>query len=209
MFGKILLLMLFMLPCFAAKPVVLFIGSSTIDYWRDRLATDFPSFQTIDLGVSATTYRYITANADSYAQHYPFIKNIVVYAGDNDIAIPFKTPASVAYDFSEAMIKLHSVLPGAQIFVFSIKPCPAILIRASTKTVYQTNALIMRNIVTLNNYSENQGGKRYLTFVDIFSKMLTQAGLPDSSLFCMPLGIHLNNRGYKVWAQALTPLLNG
>lgn len=212
LFIKYLILLICLLivasTSFAAnESKILFIGSSTIAYWRDTIAKDFPNFSVYNEGVVGTTFPYLTSQMDSYAKKYPDIKNIVVYSGDNDIALPFNTPVSVARDFSVAMTKLHEKFPEAHVFVFSIKPCPAIIIRASTETVKKTNELMLNALNQMNEACSAKGETPYLDYVDIFPKMLTADGHPNKNLFSMPLGIHLNSAGYKVWRDALTPYL--
>lgn len=205
---QLICLGIFTTTSFAAnESKILFIGSSTIAYWRDTIAKDFPNFSVYNEGVVGTTFPYLTSQMDSYARKYPDMKNIVVYSGDNDIALPFNTPMSVAKDFTIAMMKLHERFPEAHVFVFSIKPCPAVIIRASTETVKKTNELILTALNQMNEASSAKGEDPYLSYVDIFPKMLTADGHPDKNLFSMPLGIHLNNAGYKVWRDALTPYL--
>lgn len=204
-FNFFLLIFLFYSGSVLSKESVLFIGSSTIYYWKDRIANDFPNIRPINEGSLGATYIYLSNQIPYYVAKYSSIKKIVVYAGDNDIAIPFNSPRKVANDCKNLMINLHHVFPEAHILVISIKPCPAYLIRASTQTVLKTNLLIMEIINKLNLGAQLAKEKSYISFVDIFPKMLNAYHKPDCTLFSMPLGIHLNNKGYALWAKTLLP----
>lgn len=212
LFGTLIqfvVLMLVFVEAFAQYPgaKLLFIGSSTIAYWKGRIANDFPHYTIYNEGVPGTTFPYLTAHIKDYAKKYPEVKTIVVYSGDNDIALPFNTPHTVANDMRVTLNEIHNYFPGAHVFVFSIKPCPVVLIRARLQTVKETNALMLDRVNELNKWATAKEGQPFVTFLDIFPKMLTDNGHPNAQLFSMPLGIHLNNNGYKIWRDSLTPYL--
>jgi lysophospholipase L1-like esterase len=54
--------------------------------------------------------------------------------------------------------------------------------------------------------AEVQRGGAHQKFVDVFSAMLARDGKPLAELFRDDL-LHLNEQGYKHWAELLKPLL--
>jgi hypothetical protein len=186
-------------PMVGKKPIafdpdtVVFIGSSTIHKWT-TLKNDFRGIKTLNLGVDATDFPFLMTNAPDWATKYP-AKRFVIYSGDNDITAG-KSPEDVAKDFKSTIDILHSQLPHAYLYVFSIKPCPAPDRKAKLAQITAANRLI----------SKIASQEKNVTFIDIFTEMITPNGIPKEGLFTDD-GVHMNDLGYAIWTKALRPLI--
>src|SRR5690349_12297084 len=77
---------------------IVFIGSSSIDFWKS-LPEDFAGSKVLNLGVAGTTYSHLVEHAGEWAAQYP-ADRYVIYSGDNDIAW-LSSPGKVARQFRE------------------------------------------------------------------------------------------------------------
>ena len=171
---------------------ILFIGSSTIRMWTG-LAKAFPAHQVINRGFGGSHLSDSVAFADRIATPYK-PKLVFLYAGDNDIAAG-KTPEQVFGDFKSFVGRIHAALPNTRIAYLAIKPCPSR--EAYLDRIRATNHLIR----------EYTAGNDRLLYVDTFTPMLAKDGRPRADVYLAD-ALHLNTRGYEIWASILTPILD-
>lgn len=173
------------------KGSIVFVGSSSIRLWD--LKESFPSHLTSNHGFGGSQM------ADSVhfferivAPVKPSI--IVVYAGDNDLATK-KSPQTVADDFAQFAAKVNEQLPDCRRIVFvAIKP--SVKRWALADTIKAANQLIQ---------TQCEQDER-MEFLDIWPPMLDANGQPRPELLKED-GLHMNPEGYKIWNEALEPLL--
>jgi len=120
-------------------------------------------------------------------------RQIVMYAGDNDVASG-KSPEAVLADFQTFVKVVHAKLPKTRIAFIAIKPSIARW-KLSGKMA-QANALV---------HGVCAKDKR-LDFIDIWQSMLGQDGKPKPNLFVKD-GLHLNANGYALWTSIVKPYL--
>jgi lysophospholipase L1-like esterase len=169
---------------------VLFVGSSSIRMWETRQC--FPDLPVINRGFGGSQIAEITPFVARIVMPYR-PRAIVFYAGDNDIAAG-KSPQAVADDYRDFVRRVREKLADTPIYFLSIKPSPlrwSLWMNAS-----QANTLI-------RDFCRTNAGLR---FVDLAGCLLQENGSPNPVLF-LPDNLHLNAQGYKIWTQALTPLL--
>jgi lysophospholipase L1-like esterase len=118
---------------------------------------------------------------------------VVFYAGDNDVEANH-TPEQIAGDFTAFERKVHAALPAAEIIFISIKP--SIRRWPWIEQIKSANALIQGYCATHS----------HLTFVDIVPQMIGADGKPKKELLVED-GLHMTPAGYKIWNDALRPLL--
>jgi lysophospholipase L1-like esterase len=124
-------------------------------------------------------------------KHKP--KVVLLYAGDNDISRG-KSAETVTADFQKFVGVVREALPETSIGFIAIKP-----------SIKRWN--LVDEIRTANKAIAAICEKDdKLTYVDIFKPMLGQDGQPRPELFAKD-GLHLNDEGYRVWAQVIRPLL--
>lgn len=169
------------------KDAVLFIGSSSIRWWRtDQLFSEFP---VINRGFGGAQISDIIYYLNRIVIPYK-PKVIVFYCGGNDLGQ--KTPEQVFQDFNSFYISVHSALPKTRIIYMSLKPGPA----NSRKLDDEVN----NNVKTFCEKQEN------LFYVDVTTGMLNSKGLPDPNDYQKD-GVHLTYRADIKWAALLRPTL--
>ena len=171
---------------------VVFVGASSIVRWN--LPESFP-----ELGPKAINRGFggsLAADSTRYADRIviPYKPRIVVfYAGDNDVEANH-TPQQIAGDFTAFEQKVHAALPATQIIFISIKP--SIRRWPWIEQIKGANALVRQYCAT----------HAHLTFVDIVPQMIGADGKPRKELL-LEDGLHMTSAGYKIWNDALRPLL--
>ena len=170
---------------------IVFVGSSSIVLWKD-LAQDFPEFKTIQRGFGGSEIHDVTAFANRIVIPYRPTQ-VVLYAGDNDIANG-KSPEQLLNEFKSFAVTIHANLPQAPITFISIKPSPNRW--HLVDKVKKANALV----------ADYVKGNRQLDFIDVFTPMLGQDGKPRPELF-LPDNLHLNRKGYDLWVKLIRPHL--
>jgi lysophospholipase L1-like esterase len=173
---------------------IVFIGASSIVRWN--LKDSFPELgaQAINRGFGGS----LAADSVRYADRIviPYKPRMVVfYAGDNDVEANH-TPQQIADDFIAFERKVHAALPETQIVFISIKP--SIRRFPWIEQIKGANALVKQYI----------GTHPHLTFVDIVPQMLGPDGKPRKELLVAD-GLHMTPAGYKIWNDALRPVLQG
>jgi len=170
---------------------VLFIGSSSIRLWK-TLKGDFPGVAVVRRGFGGSQIADSVHFAGRIVHPYQ-PRQIVMYAGDNDVASG-KSPEAVLADFQTFVKVVHAKLPKTRIAFIAIKPSIARW-KLSGKMA-QANALV---------HGVCAKDKR-LDFIDIWQSMLGQDGKPKPNLFVKD-GLHLNANGYALWTSIVKPYL--
>lgn len=167
---------------------VLFVGSSSIRLW-DGLAKDFSALPVvINRGFGGSRLSDCTDHLSRLVLPYR-PRQIIVYAGDNDLA-EGATPAEVLASFERFVDGVQRALPETRIAFLSIKPSP--LRAALIDSARATNELIRAHAL----------GHANVQYIDVFHKMLGADGQPRAELFG-PDRLHLSRSGYALWRQEI------
>jgi len=171
---------------------IVFIGASSIVRWN--LKESFPELgaQAINRGFGGSLAADSTRYADRIVIPYK-PRMVVFYAGDNDVEANH-TPQQIADDFAAFERKVHAALPETQIVFISIKP--SVRRFPWIEQIKGANALVRQYCAT----------HPHLTFVDIVPQMLGADGKPRKELLVED-GLHMTPAGYKIWNDALRPIL--
>jgi lysophospholipase L1-like esterase len=169
---------------------VLFVGSSSIRLWD--LANSFPDLVAINRGFGGSQICDSTLRADDLVVKYR-PRLIVFYAGDNDVNSG-KSAEQVHVDFTAFVAKVRKSLPKTPIVFISIKPSIARWDQRETQR--EAN----RRIAADCEKDET------LEFVDVWPVMLGENGDPKKEIFVED-GLHMNDEGYKLWAELLGPVV--
>jgi len=179
-----------------ASPVapagILFVGSSSIRFWRS-LATDFPGLPVLNRGFGGSTMPEVNHYISRIVLPYR-PREIVLYAGDNDLAAG-RTPAQVAADYRDFVRTVRAALPTTRIVYLSVKPSPSRW--ALADKMRETNRLV-RAITATDSLQ---------SFVDVFTPMLGADGRPRAELFIGD-SLHMTPRGYAVWRETVAPTVH-
>jgi lysophospholipase L1-like esterase len=169
---------------------VLFVGSSSIRMWD--LEKSFPDLPVVNRGFGGSHIADSTYYADRIiVKHRPRV--VVLYAGDNDIAHDM-SPQEVLRDYQAFVQTLRERLPETKIVFIAIKP--SIKRWHLIEKIRRANAGIRH----ATKHEER------LAFVDIDRPMIGADGQPREELF-QDDGLHLNAKGYELWASLLRPHL--
>ena len=171
------------------KNSFLFVGSSSIRFWKTSLA--FPEVQIINRGFGGSEISDINYFYNKIVRPYA-AKKILLYAGDNDIARG-KTVDQVFEDYLEFVTKVQSDFPETKIAFISIKP---------SKSRWDKWPKMKKVNAMVKNYSEEQDK---LEYVDLASPLINSEG-ELKNVFIQD-GLHLNQFGYSLWKKALASSL--
>lgn len=172
-----------------ADPVV-FVGSSSINYWRTAEA--FPHLPVVNRGFGGSQASDALFWVDEAVLKYdPSV--VVFYEGDNDVSAGKKAP-QIVEDMREFARAVHAGNPETQIVFLSVKP--SLRRWESWSESVATNEL-------LADFAESAPNVHY---VDVASAMLGTDGTPIPALFVED-GLHMTPVGYHIWNGIVGPVL--
>jgi hypothetical protein len=169
---------------------VLFVGSSSIVMWRDRLARDMAPLPVIDRGFGGSHLEYVDRWFDALVKPYR-PRAIVLYAGENDLDAG-KSVERVLQDFDAFMMLKSRALGPTPVYFISLKPSKARFAQLSRQT--RVNDAIRSRVTSRSD----------LHYIDVATPML-EDGKPRE-LFG-PDGLHMNEAGYRLWTQRVRAAL--
>lgn len=167
--------------------VIVFYGSSSFRLWNG-LTDDFADVKIVNLAFGGSTleacnyfFERIFANIH--------IKALFFYAGDNDIG-DGKSPEEIFGYFKALLQKFKTAYPNTSFIFLSIKPSPS-------------RWHLREKIIATNQMIEKELQKETdCYYIDIYSKMLNENGIPDNTYF-EPDMLHLSKKGYALWVGIL------
>jgi lysophospholipase L1-like esterase len=176
------------------KNSVLFIGSSSFTKWK-HLQQDFPSIPVLNRAFGGPTLLDVIRFQNEVIFKYQ-ARKIVIYCGENDLASSENITSNEVFNrFKTLYENIRKHEPKVPIVYVSIKP--SISRWKIKEKEIETNKLIEAFI------KKNQN----IVFVNIWDKMLDENGNPKSDIFG-PDNLHMNEKGYQVWIEALKDKLN-
>jgi lysophospholipase L1-like esterase len=171
---------------------ILFIGSSSIRKWND-LERTFADYVVLNRGIGGAVVNDITYYLnDLVFPYHP--RQIVIYVGENDLPDENSTADSVLNRTKRLIEGIRAKLPETSILYISMKPSPS-------RQKYQPKAIEANGLIR-----EYLKADENITFIDIFSLMLTPEGKLRPELFVGDM-LHMNGEGYKIWRTAIAPYL--
>jgi lysophospholipase L1-like esterase len=165
------------------KGGVVFAGSSSIRMWPD-LEKTFQAHGALKRGIGGSHVSDQIHWAERLIlRHEP--RQIVFYAGDNDVA-GGKKAARVLADFKRFVATVRKALPKVWVHFLAIKPSPRR--EALWPEMARANGLVAE-------YAETDPR---VTFIDIAKPMLDEDGRPRRDIFLKDM-LHMNREGYALW----------
>ncbi len=173
-----------------AKGGVFFAGSSSTRLWK--LDKSFPGMNYVNVGFGGSEIRDTTHFAERIL--LPFEpSNIILYAGDNDIAKK-RTPEQLRDDFSAFVKIIHAKLPKTRILFLPVKP--SIARWSMYETQKSANGMIQKICES----------SKLLGYIDIVPVTLGEDGKPKPEFFVKD-GLHLSEAGYAAWTKVVIEAL--
>ncbi|HZB14453.1 MAG TPA: SGNH/GDSL hydrolase family protein [Chryseolinea sp.] len=172
---------------FQKDNLVLFTGSSSIRLWKDLNAA-FPKHNVLNMGFGGSEMADLLYFTDKLI--VPFHpKQIFIYEGDNDLSVG-RTAEQIIASADSILLLVRQHLPEAEVIFISPKPS---LKRWELKAKYEDFNKKLRAWTSK---------KRNVRFADVWTPMLDRNGNVMQDIFIAD-GLHLNEKGYSIWASAL------
>jgi lysophospholipase L1-like esterase len=173
---------------------ILFVGSSSFRRWTN-VQESFPGYTIINRGFGGSSLDDVIRYAkDIIYPYHP--KQVIIYCGDNDLASGRKMTGKKVYKkFVRLYDMIRKRLGNVDIVFVSIKPSPS---RESLMPEMEQANDLIRNFIAQ---------RAHAAFVDVYHLMLTPEGRPIDNLFVGDK-LQMNEKGYKIWQQAILPYLD-
>lgn len=171
---------------------VVFVGSSSFRLWA-TLHQDLPGIVAINRGYGGSRVYDSVHYADRIVTPYQ-PRAVVFYAGDNDLQ-EGRTPQEVAHDFAAFVQRVRAAQPGLPIAFVSIKPSPV-------------RAHLLPQVRSANLLIRDYAARHQVAYLDVYTPMLDARAQPREDLFVADR-LHMNEKGYAIWAQVIGPWLRG
>ena len=172
---------------------ILFVGSSSFTKWTD-VQDYFPGFTIINRGFGGSSLTDLIRYEDQVIFKYK-PKQIVIYCGENDIAASDTVTGRMVFErFRQLFNDIRNALPEVPLVYISMKPSPARWTMKDRMT--EGNELIRKFLKK----------QRHAKFISIWKDMLGPDGKPFEVLFIEDK-LHMNEKGYAIWQQAIRPCL--
>ncbi len=175
-----------------ANPIV-FVGSSSIRGWYS-LAQDFPGKPVLNRGFGGSELSDVIRYSDQIITKYK-PRQIILYAGENDIASGKKTGKQTYERFVTLFKYVRFKLPDVSFVFVAIKPSPS-------RWQYMTEMDEANRLI--ESYLKKEENTR---FIDVRPAMLGPNGRPVPALFRGD-SLHMLPAGYERWTEALRPVVD-
>lgn len=170
----------------------LFVGASSIRFWKS-LKEDFPDRTVINRGFGGSTVWEVDHYFDRVVKPY-HPKEIVFYAGENDLWIDKRTPDQIYADFVQFMRLKEDALGATPVWYISAKPSK------QRFEQFSEQADLNAKVKALADQRDD------LAFIDIVSGMLKADGSPKDIFVADNL--HMTPDGYAIWTPIVDAALD-
>ncbi|MPM25188.1 hypothetical protein SDC9_71678 [bioreactor metagenome] len=174
-------------------PDVLLIGSSSIQNWKTS-ESDLDPLSSVNVGIGGTVVRDWPPLLESLVT--PFHpRAVLVYIAANDLHNEHRDPEIVADELTALLADIHTALPDAILYYISVYATGA-----QPESRADEDAL---------NSAMSALAKEtdYMRYVDCAGALLGSDGAIRPALFRDDL-VHLNDDGYRIWAQTIRAALS-
>ena len=167
-------------------------GSSSIVRWK-TMERDLAPLTVVPRGFGGSTMEDALYWIERVTVPYK-PRAVVVYEGDNDTGA-YDVPAEkVVQQFESIVAKIHATLPQARIYVLAIKP--SVLRWRTWPEAVKANQML----------KAIPAKDKLVTYIDVATPFLQPNGQVMTDVF-VPDNLHLNEKGYKIWTDAVRAVL--
>ncbi len=174
-------------PC-----ATLFVGASSIRFWKS-LKEDFPDRTVINRGFGGSTVWEVDHYFDRVVKPY-HPKEIVFYAGENDLWIDKRTPDQIYADFVQFMRLKEKALGDTPVYFISAKVSKQRFEQLSLQADY--NAKVKALAAQRDD----------LAYIDVVPAMLKPDGTPKD--IYVADNLHMTPEGYAIWTPIVDAALD-
>ena len=177
----------------ASRPegAIVLTGSSSFARWR-TMEADLAPLTVVPRGFGGSTMADVLHWVDRLVMPYK-PRAVVLYEGDND-SFRGVSPMKVAGELKQIISKIHIALPDTRVYVLSVKPS---LARVSVWNEAQKTTELYKQVAASDDR---------LHFIDVATPFLKADGTVMDDVF-VDDGLHLNDKGNKIWAAAIKSAL--
>ena len=177
----------------ASRPegAIVLTGSSSFERWR-TMEADLAPLTVVPRGFGGSTMADVLYYVDRLVTPYK-PRAVVIYEGDNDTFYGV-SPMKVADELQQIISTIHTAQPDTRVYVLSVKPS---LDRVSVWDKAQE---------VTEHYKAIAAGDDRLHFIDVASPLLKADGTVMDDIF-VDDGIHLNDKGSRIWAATIKAAL--
>ena len=177
---------------------LVFLGDSITDFWQNRGKAVWDEFyakhDAADFGVSGEHTEHTLGHIAGGILNGLNPKAVVILIGTNNIGhIADERPEWTADGIKKIVKTVHTKLPDAKVLLLGVFPREGKESR-HRKQIEEINSII----------SKLDDGKQ-TRYLDLTAKFTDANGAIPKDI--MPDGLHPNAAGYKIWAEAMQPLL--
>ncbi|MDA0272979.1 MAG: GDSL-type esterase/lipase family protein [Proteobacteria bacterium] len=167
-------------------------GSSSMRFWGPRIHEDLAPLTIISRGFGGSNMNDVLYYLDELVlKHDP--RAVLIYEGDNDVWQEVSSD-TIIETYTKAIVKIHAHDPDIRVYMVSIKPS------IDRKSMWPQMREINSAMKSIAESGDN------LIYIDVASSMLEQDGSIMADIFVSDM-LHLNQRGYDIWAEAIAPIL--
>jgi lysophospholipase L1-like esterase len=177
---------------------VYFLGDSITEWWplmgKDVWQEEFGAMRVFNCGVAGDTTQNILFRITQGEFEHTSPKVVVLLAGINNLGLSATLkPEELAKGIQRIIAVLHAKSPASKILLLSIFPSgePGDPVRDRIRA---TNKLI-----------QPLADGKVVFFLDLYDKFLDAKGVMPYDV--SPDGTHLYSKGYRIWADAMRPVL--
>jgi lysophospholipase L1-like esterase len=175
---------------------LLFLGDSITDFWRSRGAQVWKTYygdrHAANFGISGDRTQHVLWRIEHGELDGIHPKVVVLMIGTNNTGNR-NTPPEVIQGVTAVVNELKVKLPDSKILLLAIFPRG------------EKNAPQRAQIATINSAIAKLDDGKQVKFLDIGQKFLQPDGTLPRDI--MPDLLHPNEKGYKIWADAMEPTL--
>ena len=173
------------------KGAVVVTGSSSVRMWHNRIHKDLAPLTVIPRGFGGSNMNDLLTYSDRLIlKHKP--RAVVIYEGDNDTAQGLH-PLQIRAKLMQLITKLRKQNDDIRIYLITVKP--------SIKRLNIWDKALANNEM----YKELSESDKNIYYVDTASALL-EGGKPRTDIFIKD-NLHLNEKGYDLWAEAVKKVL--
>jgi len=167
----------------------LFIGSSSFTMWSS-LEEDLAQCGAVNFGFGGSQLVHIRRNIHDILSEHP-VMSVVLYSGDNDIAVADKGHNEVLSEYMMLIDELTNRYEHLNVYVLSVKPSPRRM------KYWETAVKVNDGLIEMSKYSDR------VHYIDIATSMLQNKTTPKANLYSFDK-IHMNDEGRKIWISKIT-----
>tara|TARA_R110002167_G_scaffold6277_1_gene28803 strand:- start:185846 stop:186568 length:723 start_codon:yes stop_codon:yes gene_type:complete len=168
-------------------------GSSSIMLWNEDAPKDLAPLTVIPRGFGGSVMNDALHYLDRVALTYK-PRAILLYEGDNDTGRNNIPTATIINQLEEIIARVHGQLPDARIYLLAVKPSVA------------REATWPAALAVNKRYQEVAAADPLIHYIDVATPFMKADGTVMTDIF-RDDDLHLNAKGYEIWAAAIKEVL--